>query len=77
MGIVADMQHLLRLHTRRCGARHKNAQVRLGHAQRLGTHAGVKVLANAHAVHVGVAIRQRHHRHALAPKGQCGQRILE
>jgi len=75
--VVADVQHLVRRNACSLGSCHKNAQVRLGHAQRLGAHAGVKVVANAHAVHVGIAIRQRHHRVALAPEGQRGQRVIK
>ena len=36
----------------------------------------VVALSNAHPMHIGIAIGQRHHRIAMAPKGQCGQRIV-
>ena len=75
--VVTDVQYLMRQHTCGLRTRHKNTHIGLGHAERLRADAGVKVLANAHAVHIGVAVRQRHHRVALAPKGQGGQRVVK
>ena len=37
----------------------------------------MKKRANAHAVNIGIAIRQRHDGVALLPKRQGGQRVLK
>jgi predicted hotdog family 3-hydroxylacyl-ACP dehydratase len=56
VGVITDVQHLVRLHASGPGTCHKNAHIRLRNAQRLGAHTGVKMMANAYAVHIGVAI---------------------
>ena len=77
VGIVAHMQHLLRSHARGAGGGFENTQIGLGHTRVAGADAGVEVLADAHAVHIGIAVGQRHHRVALAPEGQRGQRVVK
>ncbi len=75
--IVAYMQHLLRRHTGNTGGGFKNAHIGLGHARLAGAHAGVKVLADPHTVHIGIAIGQGHDRQARAPESQRGQGVVK
>ena len=77
VGVVAHMQHLVRRHARSAGSGFKNPHIGLGHARVAGAHRGPKVLANAHPVHIGVAVGQRHHRQAGAPESQRRQGVVK
>ena len=77
MRVVPHMQHFVRLHPGGAGGGFKNTHIGLGHTGVPGTHRGMKVLADAHAVHVGIAIGQRHHRQPRTPEGQRGQGVVK
>ena len=77
VGIVSHMQHLVRRHTGRAGGDFKNARIGFGHAHLPGADGGVEVRTDAHPVHIGIAVGQRHHRQARTPEGQRGQGIFE
>ena len=71
------MQHFIRRHTHTGGGRLKNPHIGLGHAQHMRTHTGLKMRANAHPVHIGIAVGHRHQGKPPGQKGERGQGILK
>jgi len=76
MRIVANVQHLGGGHTGQRGSFVENTGVGLGHAKFLSAHGGMKVLPQAHAVHISIAIGQRHHWVARGQERQGFQGVL-
>ena len=61
VGVIAHVQHLVRVHAGGAGGGFKNPHIGFGNARLTGTHRGVKMLAYAHTVHIGIAVGQSHH----------------
>ena len=76
-GIVAYMQHLMGLNAHGAGGSMKDARIGLGHAKLLRTDAGLEIVADAHAVHIGIAVGHRYHGVALRQEGERRVGILK
>ena len=69
-GVVAHMQHLLRRNSDRTSCSVKDSRIGFAHAKFLRADAGVKKLAQTHALYVGVTVRHGN-------KGKAGRQKLK
>ena len=77
VGVVADMQHVGRSHTRRlCGGVEK-AGLGFGGAKFTGTQRRAEVAAQAHALDIRIAVGQGHQRKPRGQQVEGGQHIVE
>ncbi|MCY1368434.1 hypothetical protein D9M69_554140 [compost metagenome] len=77
MRVVADVQHLRRLHAGGLRRRMEDAHIGFAHAKGASVQRRVEMGADTDAVHVGVAIGQRHHRKSAGQEFERGQRVLK
>ena len=75
--VVADMQHLMRLHPGGLRGGVKNARIGLADAKLPGADAGLEIRRNANLPDVSVAVGQRHHRKTARQKRQPRQRVVK